>query len=126
MDYSSLKKLNHKELGNWGEEIASNFLQDKGYQIQVKNYRCKQGEIDLIALDGKDLVFIEVKTRRNSTFGLPQEAIDKRKMKRLYMVAKNYLYINRIANQNCRFDVVNILIKDKDYEIDVIKNAISY
>jgi putative endonuclease len=126
MDYSKIQKLNHKELGNWGEEIAAKYLLEQGYQIQEKNYRCKQGEIDLIALDGRVLVFIEVKTRRNSIYGLPQEAIDKRKINRLFMVAQNYLHINKLVNQNCRFDVVNILFKDKKYEVDVIKNAISF
>lgn len=126
MDYSKIQKLNHKELGNWGEEIAAKYLQEQGYLIQEKNYRCKQGEIDLIAQDARVLVFIEVKTRRNSIYGLPQEAIDQRKINRLYMVAQNYLYINKLVNQNCRFDVVNILFKDKKYEVDVIKNAIGF
>ncbi len=70
-------------LGSWGEEIAENYIKKKGYSIIERNFRCKLGEIDLIAYDGKQLVFIEVKTRQNQKYGLPCEAINTAKMRHL-------------------------------------------
>lgn len=71
-----VSKINKKELGNIGEEISTDYLQKCGYEIIKRNYRCMQGEIDIIAKDKKELVFIEVKTRSNLCYGKPREAVD--------------------------------------------------
>ncbi|WP_312353675.1 YraN family protein, partial [Aminipila sp.] len=74
-------------LGFQGEEVASNYLKNKGYQVLERNFRCKMGEIDIIACIHKTLVFVEVKTRRNLKFGLPCEAITKNKKVHIKKVA---------------------------------------
>jgi putative endonuclease len=70
-------------LGSWGESIAAKFLTRKGYIILERNFRCRLGEIDIIALDRKSIIFIEVKTRRNQKYGLPCEAVNTQKIRHL-------------------------------------------
>ena len=83
-----------QELGRNGENIASKVLENKNYKILERNFRCRQGEIDIIAYDEatKEIVFVEVKTRSNLCFGKPREAVDNQKKKQLYKAAKYYLY----------------------------------
>lgn len=105
------------------EEKACAFLQTMGYRIITKNFRCRQGEIDLIAREGDTLCFVEVKYRRNSSHGRPEEAVDARKQRRICRVAAFYLYTSRIPKDTkIRFDVVAIL----GSEITLYKNAFSY
>lgn len=101
------------------ENIAAEYLTDTGYEIITHNYRCRCGEIDLIARDGKYLVFVEVKFRKNLKMGSPLEAVGIRKQKTIRSVAAVYLYQNGInENTPVRFDVIGItgddiiLIKD--------------
>jgi len=113
-----------KELGKKGEIVAANFLRKRGYEIVERNYRSRAGEIDIIAREKGDIVFIEVKTRRSSNFGLPQEAVSYRKQRRLTKIALSYLTYHRLRGVNCRFDVVGILMKeDKVRDIELIKGA---
>ena len=69
-------------LGKTGEEIATQYLIENGYKLVIRNFRCRQGEIDIIAKDKDEIVFIEVKTRKNANYGSPVDAVDKRKQKR--------------------------------------------
>ena len=78
-------------LGSWGERQARLHLEAKGYQILATNYRSRSGEVDIVACEGDELVFVEVKTRRGSTFGRPEEAITATKAERLAVVAEEYL-----------------------------------
>lgn len=113
-----------KVTGQEGEDIAVRFLQEQGYKILERNYRCAQGEIDIIACDNEDLVFVEVKTRTSLAFGYPQESITRSKQFRLKKIALRYLAEKRPFYQNYRFDVVSILLKNgKIDSIDVIRNA---
>ena len=77
------------ETGKIGEDIAVRYLNEKGYQIIERNFECIQGEIDVIAKDKKELVFIEVKTRASALYGLPKEAVDKTKQKHLTKTIKH-------------------------------------
>lgn len=108
---------NHnKSLGNKGEDIASEFLQKENYQILERNWRNSYQEIDLIALDKKTLVFVEVKTRITSKYGYPESAITKNKQRQLFKAAE--VYLNKCKNEfsDLRFDVISILLSEKSEE----------
>src|SRR5438046_1190123 len=101
--------MNNKILGQYGEEYACRYLQDKGYTILEKNFRNKLGEIDLIAQEGKMLCFIEVKTRKSLQYGAPFEAVGNTKQHKMVQVALSYLkYKFRSTDILSRFDVVSI------------------
>ena len=91
-------QINKKELGKIGEEISSNYLKKCGYKIIERNYRCRSGEIDIIAKDKEELVFIEVKTRSNLCFGKPREAVDTYKQNHIYKTVQYYLYKNNLES----------------------------
>ena len=108
-------------LGKTGEEIGTKYLIKNGYRIIIRNFRCRQGEIDIIAQDKNEIVFIEVKTRKNTNYGYPIDAVDKRKQKHILNASKYYIYINKLEKRNIRFDVIEIYKKEKFY-INHIKN----
>ena len=111
---------NKRTVGKQKEKEACAYLEKHGYQIICSNFRCKFGEVDIIAKEGEYLVFIEVKYRKNAKNGMPQEAVNFPKQKRITITAKYYLCQNGLGdNTPCRFDVVEVL----DKEIKVIKNA---
>lgn len=115
-----------KELGQRGEEVAALYLRRKGYKIVEQNYRSSRlGEIDLIAREGKDLVFVEVKTRSSLGFGEPEEAVNYQKQKRMIKLAHYYLLNQKLDQVSCRFDVVSIIIDQggKIKNIKLIRDA---
>jgi len=121
LEYYMIKR---KTLGNRGEKIAVNFLRRRGYQIIERNYRSFLGEIDIVAKEGENIVFVEVKTRSSTDFGLPEEALSYDKRCRLTRLALNYLTHHKIKNVNSRFDVVSILMDESEVEnIQLIKDA---
>jgi len=85
--YEQSDVLDPRELGDFGEEIAKKYLRQCGFQILDRNWRCYQGEIDLVARDGDVLVIVEVKTRRTTRYGTPGEAVTAEKIKRLHRLA---------------------------------------
>ncbi len=100
-----------KELGARGEEIAVRYLKNRGYRILERNYRIKLGEIDIIAEQGGDLVFIEVKTRSDSLFGSPFDSVTVPKQMQLSKVALEYIGKRGWHNRPARFDVVGVQLK---------------
>lgn len=94
------------DFGKASESEAAEFLKNQGYKIVELNYRSIFGEIDIVATDARALCFIEVKSRSSSAFGLPSEAVDRRKQHKLSQGALAYLKERRLLNQSCRFDVV--------------------
>jgi len=100
-----------------GEDRAVDFLTRKGYSILARNYRFEHGEIDIIARDGDELVFVEVKTRRSIRFGTPEDAVSDHKRKQLRKTAEGYLFQNDIEDVACRFDVIAVQLMGKEYEI---------
>ncbi len=96
-------------LGERGERVACEFLQKYGYKILEKNYKCKIGEIDVIARRQGRLAFIEIKTRTSAQFGTPQEAVDLRKQEKIFKVAQWYLKEKKASNTPVAFDVVAVL-----------------
>jgi putative endonuclease len=95
-----------------GEEEAARFLTRSGYAILDKNVRTRAGEIDLVAKEGKTLVFVEVKTRRDLEGDPPQAAVQTRKQNRLAKLAHGYLKLKRLRQTPCRFDVVAVIFND--------------
>lgn len=98
----------HNDIGRNGEDVASAFLVQIGYKIVARNWRFGPKEIDIIAIDGDTMVFVEVKTRSTLAFELPQEAVTPRKMRNLVEAADAYLQQHDIQ-LNSRFDIVSVL-----------------
>lgn len=111
-------------LGERGEIAAWHFLVTKGYVLVDKNYRCRLGEIDVIARRGGTLAFVEVKTRRHDYLGLPEEAVDSRKQKKIAAVALYYLKECGLMDARAAFDVVAVTWKEGgDHDFKLIQNA---
>lgn len=106
-------------IGKKGEDNATLFLKKKHYKILERNYRCRTGEIDIIAKDGKRIVFVEVKERKDDKFGSPSEYVTSSKRRKLISAAKNYLAEKEIIDAYCRFDIVEICGDDVNH----IENA---
>ena len=102
----------NSSVGNLGEEIAANFLTARGFRILERNFRCKGGEVDIIAREPRDksLVFIEVKARRGLSYGVPQLAVTPFKQRQISKAALTWIAKNNQHNQNARFDVIAILL----------------
>src|SRR3954453_4144105 len=96
-------------VGAYGERLASRYLQAAGLVLLDSNWRCREGEVDLILRDGDDLVFCEVKTRRTGTFGTPAEAVGAAKVRRLRRIAASWLAQSPVRPREVRFDVVCVL-----------------
>ncbi|MGI6587669.1 MAG: YraN family protein [Peptococcia bacterium] len=112
-------------LGRKAEEIAVKYLEGQGYRIIERNFRCSFGEIDIIAEDVDVLVFVEVRSRRNSFFGLPQETVVWSKQQKLRRLASYYLKEKQAWEKKCRFDVIGVLFdeENKIKSLDLIKDA---
>lgn len=113
-------------LGKKGESLAADFLNKNGYRIVENNFRNRYGEIDIIAIDGKTLVFVEVKTKTGSKFGPPAMAVDGRKQRQLSRAALAYLTQKKLNNNPARFDVVAISMIENKTVIELIKNAFEF
>ncbi len=111
-----------RRLGDEGERLAEVFLRSKGYEILARNYRTRMGEIDLIARDGDEVVFVEVKARRGSAFGYPEEAVDTKKLRKLFRTAERYLQEFDLETAY-RFDVVAIESQDGTPRYRHLKNV---
>ena len=111
-----------KDLGRDGELRAAAYLRAGGYRILERNYRTPFGEIDIVAKDGEVIVFAEVKTRIDEDFGLPHEAVHRRKREKMKKVALSYL--KRFKTEvPARFDVLSIRVKDGSAAVEHIKDA---
>ncbi len=109
-------------LGKIGEDLAAQFLTDKGYQILERNWRAYRKEIDIIALDGKDIVFVEVKTRQEDDYGTPEMAVNRQKRAHIFAAATSYYYEHKI-DLDVRFDVISILYHHGKPKINHIVDA---
>ena len=97
----------HNDFGVRGEELAVDYLRDKGYVILDRNWRSGHREIDIVARDGDTIVFVEVKARSNTIFGRPEDAVTRRKMHLLVLAADAYIRYNML-DQDVRFDVITV------------------
>jgi putative endonuclease len=112
------------DLGKSGENIAHNYLKDNKYKIIARSYRLFRGEIDIIASDQKTLVFVEVKTRKSTDYGFPEESVTPSKQRQIRKIAQGFLAKNNLQDVECRFDVISLSFDEKEgYSIRHIKNA---
>ena len=118
--------MKRRDTGIQGEKIARDFLKKRGYHILETNYRCPQGEIDIIARHKDYLVFIEVRTKRSLNFGSPEESITRTKKERLRKTARQYLQSHRNLPPLWRIDIVAIELDGKGTpsRIELIDNAV--
>ena len=110
-------------LGKTGEELAARHLAERGFTILARNYRTPVGELDIIARDRRHLLFVEVKTRRSSRFGVPAEAVGAHKQRQIIRAAQWYLVSTRIPDLQPRFDVIAVIAGGGEPEITHIPNA---
>jgi putative endonuclease len=112
-----------RAIGNSGERNAVSFLQRQGFAILDRNYTFDHGEVDVVARDGDVLVFVEVKLRRNTRFGLPEEAVTPAKQELIRRTAEGYVQEKKLNNISCRFDVVAINVEKGVKRFVHYKNA---
>lgn len=118
-------RVKNKEVGDLGERLAAKFLRRSGYSILTRKYRCKFGEIDIVARDKDTLVFVEVRSKSDPEYGLPYETIDHTKRRHLERAAAEFLKRFNLFDYDCRFDCVSVLFDGnfKLKHIEVIKDA---
>ena len=116
-----------RETGALGEKLAADLLRGRGYEIVEANFRCRQGEIDLIARQGECLVFVEVRTKRGMSFGSPEESVTKAKRERLIILANTYIQSLDRLPSSWRIDVVAVELAENGgvRRLDHIENAVS-
>lgn len=110
------------DIGIKGEEIAEEYLRSLNYKILQRNFRYRKGEIDIISSFRGSIIFVEVKSRKNSKFGLPREAVNGFKQKQIYHTARYYLNKVKKFESNVRFDVIEVYFEDP-IRIEHIQNA---
>ena len=110
-------------LGKEGERVAERYLKKKGYKLVERNYRCAVGELDLIVLDRRVIVFVEVKTRTGSGFGSPLEAVEFRKQHKMIQTAQFFLTAKNLNQREARFDVVGVCWSGLEPSVQHIQNA---
>lgn len=114
----------HNETGKQGEAEAVRYLQEKGYELLARNYRYQHAEIDLIAQKGKLLVFIEVKTRTNVSYGNPEEFVNYTKARLVMKAAEHYIFDHNWAF-DVRFDIVAVTLASNEIRVKHIEDAFS-
>lgn len=115
------------QLGRWGEQIAARKLLAAGYEIVAQNYRCPEGEMDIVARDGDGWVFAEVKTRRGDRFGRPEEAVTGEKARRLIKIAEHFIQERGLEGVDWRVDVIAVELDDRGrlLRVEQTPNAVS-
>ena len=115
-----------RSLGRWGENLAANHLAAEGLTIIERNWRCRDGEIDLVARDGETFVFVEVKTRRGRDFGAPEEALTPRKAQKLLALGQIYMAEHDLDDTNWRIDLVAVELdaRGRFLRCDHVPNAV--
>ena len=112
------------EIGKIGEDVATRYLLQKNYEIIERNFKCKQGEIDIIAKENNYLVFVEVKTRSNLLYGTPAESVNYLKRQHILKSAKVYLKLNNMNENLVRFDVIEVYVLKNRCNVNQIKQII--
>lgn len=112
------------ELGRIGENIIADYITKLGYKVVERNFECNQGEIDIIAKDKEELVFIEVKTRTDISYGEASEAVTNTKKRHLINSIKYYIYKQKLENQPIRIDGAEVYINKGKVKVNYIKQAI--
>jgi putative endonuclease len=105
-------KTKKKSFGKWGEIQAKQYLEKKGFNILATNYYTRYGEIDIVAKEGEEIVFIEVKTRSSHNYGFPEEAVTEKKQEHMIQAAAMYFQTQAIENVPWRLDVISITCRE--------------
>jgi putative endonuclease len=111
------------ELGRRGEDVAERFLRDQRFEIVARNFRCRAGEIDLVAVDGTALVFVEVRSRRGARQGTGVESVTWRKQAQVVRVAQYFLAGRGWADREARFDVIGVDFTTEPPRVDHVRGA---
>lgn len=117
------KKNSKRRIGAQWENVAADFLLQHSYEILERNFYYNHGEVDIVAKDGDELVFVEVKFRRTPKFGTPEEALTPKKQELLRRTAEGFVVERNMENISCRFDVVAIQLENGEKKISHYKNA---
>jgi len=111
-----------KEIGERGERVAAVYLEDLGYTIKARNWRCGHKELDIVAVDGYELVIVEVKARTSDQYEHPSEAVTNQKIRHIVNAAEAYIQFHDIDLET-RFDVITVIFYGEDYELEHFKEA---
>jgi len=119
--------MNRKDIGAAGEKIARDYLKKKGYRILKQNYRCREGEIDIVAEHKKEIVFVEVRTKTGNSFGLPAESVGRSKQGKLIAASFHYLNAHTVEQKPWRIDFVGIEMgpDGRANRIEHLENAVT-
>ena len=116
-----------KEKGDRGEDLATMYLENKGLTILERNYRFDKAEVDIVAHNGREIIFVEVKLRSSVNYGYPEDAVTEEKKKQIFKAAEAWLYERKMDGSPARFDVVSIISKSKtEHKIKHFENAFTY
>ena len=110
------------QIGEQGEKIAARYLTGLGYKIRERNWHFGHSEIDIIAVDGEELVIVEVKSRTGDRYEHPSEAVSKQKIRHIIEAAEGYIQLHEI-DMDTRFDVVTVIFYGQEYELEHFKDA---
>jgi len=120
-------KSSTKESGDKGERLAAQYLENKGFAILERNYRFEEAEVDIVAHQGHEIIFVEVKRRTGLSFGRPEDAVTDDKKRRIAKAAEAWLYERKMDGSPVRFDVVSILSKSEtEHIIRHFENAFTF
>lgn len=112
-----------RRLGLEGEAVAARWLEERGYRILQRNFRTPGGEVDIIAREGDTIVFVEVKCRRSTLYGVPQLAVTPLKQRQIARAARWWLQKERLLDHPARFDVVAITLREGEPSVELIRDA---
>lgn len=121
-----MDKIDNKLLGQQGEDFGALFLEGRGHVLLARNWRGRYGELDLVSLEGKTLVFTEVKTRRGQKFGAPQNAVTRVKQQKLCLTALEFIAAHGYESSNVRFDVLALQYNCDGFKPEWIQNAFEF
>lgn len=113
--------MSRTQVGAAAEERAAVYLREQGFRVLARNYRKKFGELDIVALTGDVLVFVEVRSKKNTHYGTPAETISRQKRARLTRAAEAYLAHSRMGDMPCRFDVIAIVGETIEHIVDAFR-----
>jgi putative endonuclease len=115
--------MSTKTLGERGEKLAATWLQHRGFRIVESNYRSRLGEIDLVCRDGRELVFVEVKTKSSAAFSDPVQSVTNTKQHKVRRLAEEYMISRRLEDSEVRFDVLGVTVDSEPPAFEHIKGA---
>jgi putative endonuclease len=115
--------VDRQRIGAEGERAAESFLRRRGYAIVARNFRCRAGEVDLVALERRTVVFVEVKARHGAGHGAPLESVPARKQRRIAAAALHFLALHRLLERAVRFDVVGVWLGAGAPQCELVRDA---